>query len=585
MANLMNSTRVATRSAQRTRLVRKMARLVMLALATAIATNAGAQSPECGAAGTVFNQSLITEYAGGFTGQLHSGDFFGQSVASIGDLNGDGVGDLAVGAHQDDDGGANRGAIWILFMNADFTVSSYQKISSTQGGFTGTLDDASLFGVSVTSVGDLDGDGVNDIAVGAQLDDDGGNARGAVWILFLNPNGTVHAHQKISNTEGGFTGELDDSDFFGISVTGLGDLDGDGVGELAVGAARDDDGGEERGAIWVLFMNANGTVRAHQKISSTEGNFTGVLDNNDGFGISCARLGDLDGDGTTELAIGAFEDDDGGTNRGAVWILFLNPAGSVRSSQKISNTQGGFTGPMDDIDLFGISVARLGDLDGDGVTELLAGMYYDDDGGTNRGAVWVLFLNTNGTVRAQQKISQTTGGFSGRLLNFGNFGRSVAVVGDLNTDGRTDIAVGAHSLDAPLNAGEVWILSLNDCSIQPVITQQPTSVLLGIMGGISQFAIVAGGTPALTYQWRRDGVDLLDGASVLGVNTPTLTVVASDAQIGFYDCVVRNPFGSTTSTAAVLGLRAPCPADFNRDGISNSADFFSFLTAFFAGCP
>ncbi len=67
--------------------------------------------------------------------------------------------------------------------------------------------------------------------------------------------GSVLSHQKISDTQGGFTGTLDDSDYFGRSVASLGDLDGDGVGDLAAGAWGDDDGGTDRGAVWVLFLD------------------------------------------------------------------------------------------------------------------------------------------------------------------------------------------------------------------------------------------------------------------------------------------------------------------------------------------
>ena len=116
------------------------------------------------------------------------------------------------------------------------TVLSHQKISDTEGGFTGTLDDGDQWGFSVAAVGDLDGDGTQDIAVGAVQDEDGGPFRGAVWILFLNANGTVKSHQKISDTEGGFTGTLDDFDFFGGSLAGVGDLDGDGSHDIDVGA-------------------------------------------------------------------------------------------------------------------------------------------------------------------------------------------------------------------------------------------------------------------------------------------------------------------------------------------------------------
>ncbi|UCD73899.1 MAG: FG-GAP repeat protein, partial [Phycisphaerales bacterium] len=132
--------------------------------------------------------------------------------------------------------------------------------------------------------------------------------------------GCVLSHQKISDTEGNFTGTLDNDDGFGGSAASLGDLDGDGVGDLAVGATHDDDGGADRGAVWVLFLNTN----THQKISDTEGGFTGILDNEDRFGASLASLGDHDGDGVTDLAVGAIFDDDGGVDRGAVWVLFLD---------------------------------------------------------------------------------------------------------------------------------------------------------------------------------------------------------------------------------------------------------------------
>ncbi|MCZ6652977.1 MAG: hypothetical protein O7D91_08115 [Planctomycetota bacterium] len=114
--------------------------------------------------------------------------------------------------------------------------------------------------------------------------------------------GWVLSHQKISDTEGGFTGILDNSDWLGWSVASLGDLDGDGVGDLAVGAIFDDDGAGNRGAVWVLFLEQDGTVKSHQKISDTEGGFDGDLDNNDRFGASMASLGDLDGDDAADLA-------------------------------------------------------------------------------------------------------------------------------------------------------------------------------------------------------------------------------------------------------------------------------------------
>ncbi len=153
---------------------------------------------------------------------------------------------------------------------------------------------------------------------------------GAMWVLFLNTDGTVKAHQKISETEGGFTGSLDSGDAFGVRLGFLGDLDGDGVDDLSVGAGGDDDGASSSGAVWLLFLNPDGTVKAHQKISSTEGGFTGVIDGS-AFGKAGASLGDLDGDGVGDLAVGAWQDDDGcpggnDCNTGAMWVLFLDDA-------------------------------------------------------------------------------------------------------------------------------------------------------------------------------------------------------------------------------------------------------------------
>ena len=422
--------------------------------------------------GWVLSHQKISNTEGGFTGMLDMYDVFAWSVASLGDLDGDGVADLAVGAGGDDDGGNLRGAVWVLFLNTNGTVKSHQKISDTEGSFDGTLRDGDLFGRSVASLGDLDGDGVGDLAVGAYRDDDGGLDHGAVWVLFLNPDGTVKAHQKISDTEGGFTGILDVEDGFGFTVASLGDLDGDRVGDLAVGAFGDGDGGRLRGAVWVLFLNPDGTVKSHQKISDTEGRFTGTLDNADYFGTSLAWMGDLDGDGVGDLAVGAPGDDDGGggggdgVGRGAVWILFLNTDGTVKSHQKISDTEGGFNGTLDDIDSLGRSAAWLGDLDGDRVGDLAVGAPGDDDGGHDHGAVWVLFLNTDGTVKSHQKISDTEGGFTGMLDDADFFGYSVASLGDLDGDGVTDLAVGAPWDDdggscCNSNRGAVWVLFLD----------------------------------------------------------------------------------------------------------------------------
>ncbi|MFH1320771.1 MAG: T9SS type A sorting domain-containing protein [Bacteroidota bacterium] len=438
--------------------------------------------------GTVIFQQKISSTYGNFVGPLDNSDLLGWSaMASVGDMDGDGISDIVTGAAFDDDGASDSGALWVLFLNSDGTVKSHQKISSTQGNFTGTLETSDMFGHSVASLGDLDGDGVTDIVAGAIGDDDGGSQKGAVWVLFLNSDGTVKTYQKISETQGNFTGTLDWADWFGYSVSSIGDLDGDGVTDIAVGARFDSDGGNSRGAVWVLFMNSDGTVKSHQKISDTQGNFDGSLDNSDYFGWSVASLGDLDKDGVADIAVGATFDDDGENNSGAVWILFLNSDGTVKSHQKISNTQGNFTETISNYDLFGASVTSVGDLDGDNTIDIAVGAYQDDDGGatgSSRGAVWVLFLNEDGTVKAHQKISQTQGNFSGSLDNTDGFGTSLALIGDLDGDGKNDIAAGAYQDDdGGNNTGAVWVLFLEGNSVSSELDISFSTVDVSCYGG------------------------------------------------------------------------------------------------------
>ncbi len=163
---------------------------------------------------------------------LADSDAFGSALANIGDLDGDGVADLAVGASSDAVGGYSTGAVHILFMNPNATVKSSANITSGTGGGP-VLDTGSEFGHSLTNLGDLDGDGVPELAVGAHLDDTGVTDGGAVHILFLRSDGTAKSSTKIASGVGGAP-TLVSSDKFGSSVTSVGDLDGDGVADLAL---------------------------------------------------------------------------------------------------------------------------------------------------------------------------------------------------------------------------------------------------------------------------------------------------------------------------------------------------------------
>jgi len=347
-------------------------------------------------------------------------DQFGQSVAALGDLDGDGINELAVGTDRDE--------IYVLFPNADGTVKNLTKITGVTIG-----------GTALTSLGDLDGDGITDIAVGSKRNDSVGIAKGAVFVLFLNADGTVKASTKIADeTNGG--PQLNASWFFGVSVAGIGDLDGDGVTDLAVGA-RDPGAGDDSGAVFVLFLNTDGSVKGHKKIGH-QLNGGPSLGSLVVFGSSVTSLGDLDGDGVTDLAVGAPDDGTEVVNPGAVHVLFLNPDGTAKASRRIGrNANGGPT--LGNNDRFGTSVSNVGDLDGDGVTDLAVGAFLEGTGGFHHGAVFLLFMNPDGTVSRWMKIADQTNG-GPMLYENSQLGSSVTSLGDLNGDGATDIAVGAR---------------------------------------------------------------------------------------------------------------------------------------------
>jgi len=411
----------------------------------------------------------ISEASGGFHGSLTDEDSFGIACSGIGDLDGDCVPDLVVGAERSNHGGPNRGTAWILFLDQEGSVTRQREL-----GFAGgvPLQDFDFFGRAVASLGDLDGDGIQDVAVGAYSDQDCGggfglSGCGAVWILFLNRDGSIKSHSKISSTQGGFTGQLDDSDAFGLALAAIGDLDQDGVVDIAVGALHDDDGplgAIDTGAVWVLFLNADGTVKTHQKISSTQGGLAVLWNDFDQFGVSLGFLGDLDQDGAPELAVGAT---DGG--QGSVTVLSLNPDGTVLRHQKIGLNEGGFQGDLQAYDVFGSAVCSAGDLDGDGVDELLVGAA-GDSGGSFHGGVWLLYMNEDATVRRERKVASA----SNLSLDADDLlGIGLGSI-DLDRDGELEVFVGAPGDDdGGLNHGALWRLELLEGSVRHSSTPPP----------------------------------------------------------------------------------------------------------------
>ena len=158
-----------------------------------------------------------------------------------------------------------------LSVFADFVKDDVKISDGLAGFYPDGLNGSDNFGWSVANIGDLDGDGVVDLAVGAYRDENSERSEGALYILFMNQNGSVESNVKISDGLGGFNPDgLDGSDFFGYSVGNMGDLDGDGVQDLAVGAYYDENAQSGEGALYILTLGDPTVIPFNMIIHSPE---------------------------------------------------------------------------------------------------------------------------------------------------------------------------------------------------------------------------------------------------------------------------------------------------------------------------
>ncbi len=393
-----------------------------------------------GADGFIHIQSGLS----GFPDVIDGGDRFSRDHDIAGDIDNDGVLDLVIGARSDDDGAVDAGAVYIAFLNADGTVKQTQKISMLEGGFTDTLEPGNFFGYGVAGIGDYDGDGIPDIAVTAPR-----QPNLALYILHLNADGTVKSQVKTP-------------DIPGDGLSAAGDLNGDGRIDL-IAADPDAVGG---GGIEILFFDSASQVIESDTvtINSIEGGFgTGLSDGDSFGGRESAILGDLDGDGSIELAVGAFQSNGG---LGSIWILSLDPAtllvvdkleitpGEAGFDEVIStdeNPNGSFGGQ------FGHAMAAVGDLNGDGVNDLFSGANQHEEG-----YAYILYLNSDKTVKTYTRINGTEGGFDLNLLAEGRFSRSLSSRIDESAAGKITINVGG---DAD-GSGGIYALNYQRCEFQ-----------------------------------------------------------------------------------------------------------------------